>query len=169
MATAAGLSLPATVQHFVVWRDPNRFFGAGKPFGSELLTYDLQTLATMDFLKTDAHPGDVVLPAGKLIAPVLAFTKCRVPVGYFSFGLVARSEYTRRETAEKNFWNDWRLGKVDDGLLRSANVRYVVVNKQTEGIPAMMPPGLSKVFENSEFAVFKVDRQHLSETVSKIP
>src|SRR5712671_2048121 len=167
MATAAGLSLPASVQHFVVWRDPDRFFGAGKPFGRELLTYDLQTLAAMDFLQTDAHPGDVVLPAGNLIAPVLAFTKCRVPVGYFSFSLVARSEYTRRETAEKKFWNDWRLGKVEDGLLQDANVRYVVVNKQTEGIPATIPASLSKVFENSEFAVFKVDPQRLSETVPK--
>ena len=167
MVTAAGLSLPATVQHFLVWRDPDHFFGAGKPFGRELLTYDLQTLAAMDFLQTDAHPGDVVLPAGNLIAPVLAFTKCRVPVGYFSFGLVARSEYTRRETAEKKFWNDWRLGKVEDGLLRDANVRYVVVNKQTEGIPATIPASLSKVFENSEFAVFKVDPQRLSETVPK--
>ncbi len=144
MATAAGLSLPATVQHFVVWRDPDHFFGSGKPFGRQLLTYDLQTLAAMDFLQTDAHPGDVVLTADNLIAPVLAFTKCRVPVGYFSFGLVARSDYTRRETAEKKFWNDWRLGKVEDGLLQDANVRYVVVNKQTEGIPATIPASLSK-------------------------
>src|SRR5262249_6352600 len=98
MATAAGLTLPATVQHFLVWRDPNHFFGSGKPFGRQLLTYDLQTLAAMDFLQTDARPGDVVLCDDKLVAPVLALTKCRVPVGYFSFGLVARSEYTRRET-----------------------------------------------------------------------
>jgi hypothetical protein len=168
-ATAAGLSLPATVQHFVVWRDPDRFFGAGKPFGRELLTYDRQTLATMDFLQMDAHPGDVVLPADNLIAPVLAFTKCRVPLGYFSFGLVARSDYTRRETAEKKFWNDWRLGKVENDLLQDANVRYVVVNKQTEGIPVTIPASLSKVFENSEFAVFKVDPQRVSETVSRTP
>ncbi|MEP6587057.1 MAG: hypothetical protein ABJB70_10055 [Candidatus Udaeobacter sp.] len=168
-AAAAGLSLPATVQHFVVWRDPAHFFGAGKPFGTELLTYDLQTLAAMDFLQTDAHPGDVVLPTDNLIAPVLALTKCRVPVGYFSFGLVARSEYTRRETAEKKFWNDWRLGKVEDGLLQDAHVRYVVVNKQTEGIPATIPASLSNVFENSEFAVFKVDPQRLSETVPQTP
>ena len=168
-AAAAALSLPATVQHFVVWRDPDQFFGAGKPFGRELLTYDLQTLAAMDFLQTDAHPGDVVLPADKLVAPVLAFTKCRVPVGYFSFGLVARSEYTRRETAEKKFWNDWRLGKVQDDLLQDANVRYVVVNKQTEGIPATIPASLSKGFENSEFAVFKVDPQRLSKRVPPSP
>src|SRR5262249_41649691 len=157
--------LPATVQHFLVWRDPNHFFGSGKPFGRQLLTYDLQTLAAMDFLQTDARPGDVVLCDDKLVAPVLALTKCRVPVGYFSFGLVARSEYTRRETAEKEFWSDWRLGKVQDSLLHEANVRYVVVNKQTEGIPATMPASFSKVFENSTLAIFKVDPQRLNETV----
>ena len=166
-AAAAGLSLPATVQHFVVWRDPDRFFGAGKPFGRQLLTYDLQTLAAMDFLQRDAKPGDVALAADTLIGPLLGLTKCRVPVGYFSFGLVARREYTRRETAEKKFWDDWRLGKIGDGLLQDANVRYVVVNKQTEGIPVTIPASLSKVFENSEFDVFKVDLQRLSETVPK--
>jgi hypothetical protein len=157
IATAAGLSLPATVQHFVVWRDPDQFFGAGKPWGKQLLTYDPQTLAAMDFLQKDAHPGDVVLCDDMLSAPVLALTKCRVPLGYFSLGLVARSDYTKRETAEKKFWSDWRLGKVQDGLLREANVRYVVVSKQTEGVPATMPASLSKVFENSEFAIFKVN------------
>ena len=85
----------------------------------------------------------------------------------FRLALVARSEYTRRETAEKKFWNDWRLGKVEDGLLQDANVRYIVVSKPTEGIPATIPVSLSKVFENSEFAVFKVDPQRLSERVPK--
>jgi hypothetical protein len=93
-----------------------------------------------------------------LSAPVLALTKCRVPLGYFSLGLVARNDYTKRETAEKKFWNEWRLGKVQDDLLREANVRYVVVSKQTEGLPATISASLSKVFENSEFAVFKVNR-----------
>lgn len=156
MAIAAGLTLPATVQHFAVWRDPHHFFGAGKPFGRELLTYDSQTLAAMDFLQADAHPGDVVLSHDNLIAPVLALTKCRVPVGYFSFGLVARSDYSLRETAEKEFWNDWRLGKVREDLLKEANVRYVLVRK-VEGIPPTILPSLSKVFENFEFAIFKVN------------
>ena len=62
MATTAALSLPATVQHFVVWRDPARLLSApGKPWGRQLLTYDPHTLAAMDFLQKDAHPGDVVL------------------------------------------------------------------------------------------------------------
>jgi hypothetical protein len=157
IATTAGLSLPATVQHFLVWHDPHHFFGVGKPWGAQLLTYDRQMLAAMDFLQKDAHPGDVVLCNDTLSAPVLALTKCRVPLGYFSSGLVARSEYTKRETAEKNFWNGWRLGKVDEGLLREANVRYVVVREQTEGVPATTPASLSKVFENSELAIFKVN------------
>jgi hypothetical protein len=169
MVTAAALGLPATVQHFLVWRDPNHFFGSGKPFGRQLLSYDRQTLAAMDFLETDAHPGDVVLTADNLLAPVLGLTKCRVPVGYFSSGLVARSDYMRRETAEKKFWTDWRLGKVEDGLLQDANVRYVVINNQTEGIPATIQASLSKVFGNSELTVFKVDPLRLNETVPQSP
>ena len=157
MATTAALSLPATLQHFVVWHDPGHFFGAGKPWGRQLLSYDSRTLAAMDFLQKDAHPGDVVLSDEDLIAPILAMTKCRVPLGYFSSGLVARRDYTRRETAEKKFWNDWRLGKIQDGLLQEAKVRYVVISKQAEGVPATVPDNLSKVFENSEFAVFKVN------------
>ena len=151
------------MQHFLVWRHPDLFFGSGKPFGTQLLTYDPQTLAAMDFLQRNAQSGDVVLADDKLSAPTLALTKCRVPVGYFSFGLVARSDYTRRETAQKKFWSEWRLGKVQDGLLREANVRYVVVSKQTEGVPATMPAGLSKVFENSEVAIFKVNPGSLAE------
>jgi hypothetical protein len=169
MVTAAVLSLPATVQHFLVWRDPGHFFGAGKPFGRELLTYDPQTLAAMDFLQKDAHPGDVVLCDDTLNAPVLALTKCRVPLGYFSSGLVARSEYLQREAAEKKFWDDWRFGNVEDALLQDAKVRYVVVSKQTEGIPAIVPANLLKVFENSDLAIFKVDPKRLSETVPQIP
>jgi hypothetical protein len=169
MVTAAALGLPATVQHFLVWRDPNHFFGSGKPFGRQLLSYDRQTLAAMDFLQTDAHPGDVVLTADNLLAPVLGLTKCRVPVGYFSSGLVARSDYMRRETAEKKFWTDWRLGKAEDGLLQDANVRYVVINNQTEGIPATIQASLSKVFENSELTVFKVDPLRLNGTVPQSP
>jgi hypothetical protein len=157
IATAAAFSLPATVQHFLVWRDPNHFFGAGKPFGRELLTYDTQTLAAMDFLQTDAHAGDVVLSPDALIAPVLALTTCRVPLGYFAVGLVTRDDYTRREAAEKEFWTEWRLGKIQENLLHEANVRYVVVNKQTEGIPSTMPASFSKMFENSVLVVFKIN------------
>jgi hypothetical protein len=49
--------------------------------------------------------------------------------------------------------------------VREAGVRYVVVRRTSEGLPATIPDIFSKVFENSQFAVFKVNAQHLSETV----
>jgi len=167
MVTAAGLSLPATVQHFVVWRDPDHFFGAGKPWGRQLLTYDLQTLAAMEFLQTDAHPGDVALTADNLIAPVLALTKCRVPMGYFAQTAVARGDYMRREAAEKKFWAAWQQGNIQEDFLREVGVRYIVVRKSSGRLPAEVPATISNVFENSELAVFKVNPERLSKTVPK--
>jgi hypothetical protein len=167
MVTAGGLSLPATVQHFLVWRDPDHFFGAGKPFGRELLTYDPQTLAAMEFLQTDAHPGDVALTADNLIAPVLALTKCRVPMGYFANTAVARGDYLKRETAQKKFWAAWHQGNIQEEFLREVGVRYIVVRKSSDRLPAEIPATISNVFENSEFAVLKVNPERLSETIPK--
>jgi hypothetical protein len=169
MAMAIGLSVPATVQHFIYWRNPDHFFGNGKPFGKLLQSYDAETLAVTDFLTKDAQPGDVVLCGDDLLAPVLALTNCRVPFGYSAYAAVARSDYTRRESAVKQFWKDWRLGNVQPDLLREAGVRYIVVRKTSEGLPATIPVIISNVFENSEFAVFKIDPQRLSETVPQTP
>ena len=166
-AVAIGLSVPATVQHFIYWRNPDHLFGNGKPFGKQLQSYDRETLAVTGFLTKDAHPGDVVLCGDELLAPVLSLTNCRVPFGYFAYAAVARSDYTRRESTVKQFWKDWRLGKFKQDLLREAEIRYIVVRKTSEGLPATIPVTISKVFENSEFAVFKVDPQRLSETVSQ--
>ena len=140
MAIAAGLSVPSTLQHFLFWRNPNHYFGQGKPFGNELQNYDLETLSVINFVKKDAVPGDVVLPGDNLLAPILALTKCRVPVGYFAYAAVARSEYMRRETAVKQFWKDWRLGKVQQDLLREAGVRYIVVASQLMVFRQQFPP-----------------------------
>ena len=166
-AVAIGLSVPATVQHFIFWRNPDHFFGNGKPFGKQLQSYDAETLAVTDFLMKDANPGDVVLCGDELLPPVLALTNCRVPVGYFGYAAVARSDYTHRESEVKQFWNDWRLGNVQHDFVREAAVRYVVVRKTSEGLPATVPGIFSNVFENSEFVVFKVNPQRLNETVPR--
>jgi len=163
--SAMALSVPATVQHFALERDPNRVYGM--PVGKEFQSYSLETLSVIGFLTKDAQPGDVVLPGDNLLAPILALTKCRVPLGHFSNYLVSASEYSQRETAETEFWKTWRLGTVQDGLLREAGVRYVAVSKRTEGVPAKIPSALSEVFENSEYAVFKVRRESLSGTARK--
>jgi hypothetical protein len=164
-ASAVALSVPATVQHFLLERDPYRLYG--KPLAEEFQSYSLETLSVIDFLAKDAQPGDVVLPGDNLLAPILALTKCRVPLGYFSNFVVAPSDYSQRQTAEKEFWKAWRLGKVQDGLLREAGVRYVAASKRTEGIPAKIPSALSKVFANSEFAIFKVRLESLSDVSPK--
>lgn len=166
-AVAIGLSVPATLQHFIYWRNPDHLFGKGKPFGKQLLSYDAETLAVTDFLKKDAQPGDVVLCGDELLAPVLTLTKCRVPFGYFAYAAVARSDVTRRESAVKQFWKDWRLGNVQHDFVREVRVRYVVVRKTPEGLPATIPDIFSKVFENSEFAMFKIDWQNITETAAK--
>jgi hypothetical protein len=166
-AIAIALSVPATLQHFIYWRNPDHLFGNGKPFGKQLQSYDAEILAVTDFLTKDAQAGDVVLCGDELLAPVLALTNCRVPFGYFAYAAVPRSDYLRRESAVRQFWKDWRLGKVQQDLLREAEVRYILVRKTSEGFPATIPVTISNVFENSEFAVFKVDSQNITETAPK--
>jgi hypothetical protein len=164
-ASTVALSVPATVQHFALERDPNRIYA--KPSGKELQSYSLESLGVIDFLTKDAQPGDVVLPGNSLLAPTLALTKCRVPLGYFSNYLVPLRDYSQRQTAEKEFWKAWRLGKVQEEFLREAGIRYVAVDKRTEGVPANIPHALFKVFKNSVFAIFKVRRESLSEAAPK--
>ena len=136
VAVAAGLSVPSTLQHFLFWRNPNHYFGPGKPFGNELQSYDIETLSVIDFVRKNAVPGDVVLPGDNLLAPILALTKCRVPIGYFAYAAVARSDFTRRQTAEKKFWAAWHQGNIQEEFLREAGVRYIVVRKSTDRLPA---------------------------------
>lgn len=169
VAIATGLSVPSTLQHFLFWRNPSHYFGQGKQFGNELQDYDRETLGVVDFVRKDAALGDVVLPGDNLLAPIHALTKCRVPLGYFAFAAVARSDYMQRQTAEKKFWAAWRQGNIQEEFLREANVRYIVVRKSTDHLPAAIPAAISNVFENSKFAVFKVDPQRLIETVPITP
>jgi hypothetical protein len=165
IVVSAGLSVPSTLQHFLFWRNPNHYFGQGKPFGNELQSYDAEILSDLEFLMKIATPGVVVHPGDKLIAPPLALTKCRVPLGYFAFAAVARSVFTQRQTAEKKFWEAWRQGNIQEDFLRETGVRYIVVRKSTDGLPTGIPAAISNVFETPEFAVFKVDPQRLSQTI----
>jgi len=148
---------------------PHHLFGNGKPFGKQLQSYDAETLAVTDFLMKDANPGDVVLCRDDLLPPVRALTNCRVPLGYFGYAAVARNDYTHRGSEIKQFWKDWQLGKFQQELLREAGIRYIVVRKTSESLPATIPDILANVFENSEFAVFKVNQQRLSEIVPQNP
>lgn len=162
---AIALSVPATVEHFALERDTSRMYG--KAVTMEFQRYGKEILGVVEYLTHTAQPGDVVLPDEKLLGPILALTKCRVPLGYFSNYLVGLSDYTRREMAQKEFWKAWRLGNVRTDFLREVEIRYVAVSKKSDRIPANIPPALSEVFENLDYAVFKVRFEPLSEATPK--
>lgn len=162
---AIGLSVPSTLQHFIYWRNPDHFFGNGKPFGKQLQSYDAEILAVTDFLAKHAQPGDPVLCGDEMLAPILSLTNSRVPFGLFAQAAVGQSDYTHRESAVKQFWRDWHLGNFQHEFLREAGVRYIVIRKASEGLPATVPDIIAKVFENSEFAIFEVNRERLNETM----
>jgi len=139
----------------------------GKAVTMEFQRYGKEILGVVEYLTHTAQPGDVVLPDEKLLGPILALTKCRVPLGYFSNYLVGLSDYTRREMAQKEFWKEWRLGDVRTDFLREVEIRYVAVSKKSDRIPANIPPVLSEVFQNFDYAVFKVRFEPLSEATPK--
>jgi hypothetical protein len=152
---ATALTIPATIQHFALEANPQRIYG--KSVQPTVQSYSKQTLDVMAHLKTTAQPGDVVLPEDDLLGPVLALTKCRVPMGYFSNFLVSNAEYVEREKAQKEFWKAWGLGQVRSELLLEAKVRYIVCHKRTEDGPSILS-GLLEIFSNSEFSLFEVEQ-----------
>jgi hypothetical protein len=88
-------------------------------------------------------------------------------MGYFAQTAVARGDFLRREAAEKKFWAAWHEGNIQEEFLREVGIRYIVVRKSSDRLPAQIPATISNVFENSEFAVFKVNPERLNETVPK--
>ena len=157
-AAAMALSVPATIQHFALELDPQRIYG--KSVETEVQGYSKELLGVIQPLINAAQPGAVVLPDDTLLGPVLALTKCRVPVGFFSNFLVSRDDFMAREKAEKDFWKAWGRGEVQSELLREAKVRYIVFNKRSKGIPSILPASLAEVFSNSECALFEVKDNH---------
>ena len=154
IAMATALSIPATVQHFALGFDPHRVYGQIVTTG--LQGYSRDVLGVVEYLTKQAQPGDVVLADNTLLGPVLALTKCRVPVGYFSSYLVPRNNFARRSSAVAHFWESWRAGRIATELLSEARVSYIVLNRRLDGVPSMLPATLSKVYSNSEGAIFKV-------------
>lgn len=151
---AVALSIPSTIQHFLLESDPSRIYGLSIDSASQ--SYSKDVIEALAHLKEDAQPGDVVLPDGKLLGPVLALTKCRVPLGYFAAYLVSRNDLRERGKAERLFWRDWKSGRIRDEILKEANVRYIILNKQLENVPPVLPSAIVEIFANSECALFRV-------------
>ena len=65
----------------------------------------------------------------------------------------------RREADEKKFWAAWHQGNIQEEFLRDVGIRYVLVRKSSDPLPPEIPATISNVFENSEFAVLKVNTE----------
>ncbi len=147
---ALTLSAPATAYHFA--------FQCKKPPIPDIRSYSADTLKMMDFLRRDSKPGEVVLPGRELMGPVCALTRCRVPLGYFSNAQVSSHDFNMRSQQQNTFWEQWRSGIPQDGYLRATNIRYVVVDKEAEGAPKVLPPFLTQVFRTPHFTAFRVEQ-----------
>jgi hypothetical protein len=147
---AVTLSAPATAYHFA--------FQCKKPPIPNIRSYSADTLKMMDFLSRDSKPGEVVLPGRELMGPVCALTQCRVPLGYFSNAQVSSQDFNMRSQQQITFWEQWRSGIPENGYLRATHIRYVVVDKDVEGAPKVLPPFLTEVFTTSHLAAFRVEQ-----------
>ena len=65
VAIAAGLSVPSTLQHFLFWRNPNHYFGQGKPFGNELQSYDTRNFECYRLRKEECGAGRCCIARGQ--------------------------------------------------------------------------------------------------------
>lgn len=155
LTTAAiALSIPSTVQHFLLERYPNRVHGSSTNSANQ--SYSKDVVEALAHLKQEARPGDVVLPGKNLLGPVLALTKCRVPLGYFAMYLVSKNDFLERAKAEKMFWRSWKLGRIRDEILKEADVRFIILDKRSENVPSVLPSSIVEIFSNSEYALFQV-------------
>ncbi len=144
ISAALALSIPSTVQHF-------RLQMAGK---SQVINADW--VSALKVLEQSSLPGDVVMAPNELVFPLLAITKCHVPLATLAAYLVPHDEFQRRIIEEANFWRAWDLGKVQTDFLRAYKVKFVIVGGQAE-LPTTMAYGpLRKVFENRTAVVFMV-------------
>ena len=98
------------------------------------------------------------MPGRELMGPVCALTRCRVPLGYFSNAQVSSHDFNMRSQQQNTFWEQWRSGIPQDGYLRATNIRYVVVDKEAEGAPKVLPPFLTQVFTTPHFTAFRVEQ-----------
>ncbi len=146
---AAALSLPATVQHFALQMRP--------PPKTARQSYDRDLIDAMSYLSDNATPGEVVLPERSVLGAVLALTFCRVPIGYFADTFVSREAYEERKLAQSEFWEGWRNGKVRNEFLRDLNIRYLVVRRPPQGLPATLLTQLEQVYANESYAVLRFD------------
>jgi hypothetical protein len=144
ISAALALCVPSTVHHFKLQM-------AGK---SQVIKADW--VSALKVLEQSSLPGDVVLVPKELGFPLLAITKCHVPLATLAAYLVPHDEYQSRLSEEANFWRAWNLGRVQTDFLRAYKVKFVIVGGQAEQPTTMAYGPLRKIFENRTAVVFMV-------------
>jgi hypothetical protein len=143
-ALAVAVSVPSTIQHFTKVTSRSR---------SVLLSS--ATVEVLEFLRTTALPGEAVLSPPQLIGPILAKTKCHVPVGPYAENSVPFAQFQRRTADIASFWRAWHGGSANVQILQNYGVSYLVINKQRDFRPNVIPE-LTVIFENTEWLVYRV-------------
>ncbi|MHB1133473.1 MAG: hypothetical protein ACYC4L_13970 [Chloroflexota bacterium] len=121
------------------------------------------------FFQSACTKGEPVLSSQEVALPMVALTRCRVPIAVSIYETsFARPEERQRRLAQRDtFWAEWRAGRLDEGTLREYGVAYLVVEGENarQPTPAAAAAGqsggvinLRTVFANERYTVLAVDR-----------
>jgi hypothetical protein len=135
-------SLPSTIQHFVA-------------FNSAIKSGRLSSSAVnlIEYLRTASRPGEVVMSPEELLGPIVATTKCHVPVGPYAEYMVPIEDYLKRTVDLKTFWTAWHNGYTRDDILRTYDVNYLITKSKDSRPQAIA--GVQMTFENSEWTLYR--------------
>jgi hypothetical protein len=143
-ALSVAVSVPSTVQHFI--KVPSR---------STFVLLSSATVNVIEFLRTTARPGEAVLSPPELIGPILAKTKCHVPVGPYAENSVPFAQFQHRSADIASFWRAWHGGSANLQILQTYGVNYLIIDKQHDSRRNVLPE-LRVIFENTEWRVYRV-------------
>jgi hypothetical protein len=126
----------------------------------------------IDFFTAKATEGKVVFSRQPLAVPLLALTRCRVPLesNVFLHSFASASELSVRSQDIEDFWKGLEAGRIRDDVLEKYGADYVLAEKQ-DGAELILHRsagagdaaffGLRSgrpVFENDRFRVYEVSR-----------
>jgi hypothetical protein len=143
-ALAVALSVPSTIQHFTYEM---------KSRSSLLLSSE--TVEVLEFLRTAAHPGEVVLSPEEIIGPIVSITKCHVPVEENAEYQVPFARFRKRNADIVAFWRAWHQGLANAEILRNYGVNYLVIKKGRDSLSNVIPE-LTVIFENTEWLIYRI-------------
>jgi hypothetical protein len=144
LCVVAGLSVPSTVQ-FLYLQMSCKSVALGR-----------NVVGAMTFLRERCAPGDVAFTREGLTEPVLAMTKCRVPVSRIAIAPTSEAEAARREEDVHDFWLPMCSERRRGEILRRYKADYLILDRRAD---QRKPPAsgvdTGPLFENDDLAVYR--------------